>query len=221
MHQTGGSYICEVSNTEQLRVFVHITVLSSVLHIYNITVIHFIFCVFIIIAVWHCNYDINGKKKQPIPFSLSFIDLLCLFLSWYEEINLIIPSKVYCPICVFHLHFQRPVGDHPDWQNPAFVGSCHLPRSYSLSVFLSQEPVSDLLAAFEDGEGGNVFVGTWKWRYANHHVLQLALYLWCQDYLITSLFGTFKLKMIIERGNKDETGIFHGGPYMPRLTHLL
>lgn len=43
MHQTGGSYICEVSNTEQLIVFVHITVLSSVLHVYNITVIHFYF----------------------------------------------------------------------------------------------------------------------------------------------------------------------------------
>jgi len=35
--------------------------------------------------------------------------------------------------------------------------------------------VSDLLAAFENGEGGNVFVATWTWRYANHNGLQLAL----------------------------------------------
>lgn len=62
-------------------------------------------------------------------------------------------------------------------------------------------------------EGGNVFVGTWKWQYANHCVLQLALYLWCQDYLITTPFGTSQLNIMRERANKDETGIFCGGPY--------
>ncbi|XDV15195.1 hypothetical protein PO909_015325 [Leuciscus waleckii] len=41
----------------------------------------------------------------------------------------------------------------------------------------------------------------------------LALYLWCQEYLITTLFGTSKLKMVTERANKDETGIFRGGSY--------
>lgn len=62
-------------------------------------------------------------------------------------------------------------------------------------------------------KGGNVFVGTWKWRYASHCVLQLALYLWCQDYLITTLFGTSKLEIMREGANKDETGIFRGRPY--------
>lgn len=103
--------------------------------------------------MWHCNYDINGEKKNgPFPFLCPFIDLLCLFPSWYGEINLIIPSKMYCPICIFHLHFQRPVGDQPDWQNPASQPELSLTQElFSISLPLS---------------GARVwFTGSlWRWR---------------------------------------------------------
>lgn len=93
------------------------------------------------------------KKTSPFPsLSPSFIDLLCLFLSWYREINLIIPPKMYCPICIFHLHFQRPVGVRLDWQNPASQPELSLTQGlFSISLPLS---------------GARVwFTGSiWKWR---------------------------------------------------------
>lgn len=189
-------------------------VISCVLHVCNITVKHFY------LLRLHYNGSVTlqlwrqWKKNSPFPsLSPSFIDLLCLFLSWYREINLIIPSKMYCPICILHLHFQRPVGVRLDWQNPTSQPELSLTQElFSISLSLSGARVW-FTGSIWKWRRGNVFVGTWKWRYSNHNGLQLALDLWCQDYLITTLFGTSKLKMVTERANKDETGIFHGGSY--------